>query len=173
MSALRLARGFTGRDRIVKFEGCYHGHADSLLVKAGSGALTLGEPSSPGVPAALAELTRWFHNGFALVAGAVRNRPGASEARCWPHHFDVGNGMQGAKQPVQHRRFEQQRIAPQLPFIAGQAMHVDGFAYGAGAGAGEHPHPGRLAADISLWGQPAAVQERPLAGMRVGVQPVI
>ncbi len=57
MSALRLARGYTGRDRIVKFEGCYHGHADSLLVKAGSGALTLGEPSSPGVPAALAELT--------------------------------------------------------------------------------------------------------------------
>ncbi len=57
MSALRLARGFTGRDKIVKFEGCYHGHSDSLLVKAGSGALTLGEPSSPGVPAALAELT--------------------------------------------------------------------------------------------------------------------
>jgi glutamate-1-semialdehyde 2,1-aminomutase len=57
MSALRLARGFTGRDRIVKFEGCYHGHVDSLLVKAGSGALTLGEPSSPGIPAALAELT--------------------------------------------------------------------------------------------------------------------
>ena len=57
MSAIRLARGFTGRDHIVKFEGCYHGHSDSLLVKAGSGALTLGEPSSPGVPAALAELT--------------------------------------------------------------------------------------------------------------------
>ena len=57
MSAIRLARGFTGRDRLVKFEGGYHGHADSLLVKAGSGALTLGEPSSPGVPAALAELT--------------------------------------------------------------------------------------------------------------------
>lgn len=57
MSAIRLARGYTGRDKIVKFEGCYHGHADSLLVKAGSGALTLGEPSSPGVPAALAELT--------------------------------------------------------------------------------------------------------------------
>jgi glutamate-1-semialdehyde 2,1-aminomutase len=57
MSALRLARGFTGRDKIVKFEGCYHGHADSLLVKAGSGALTLGEPNSPGVPAALAALT--------------------------------------------------------------------------------------------------------------------
>jgi glutamate-1-semialdehyde 2,1-aminomutase len=57
MSALRLARGFTGRDKIVKFEGNYHGHADSLLVKAGSGMLTLGEPSSPGVPSALAELT--------------------------------------------------------------------------------------------------------------------
>lgn len=51
MSAIRLARGFTGRDKILKFEGCYHGHADSLLVKAGSGALTLGVPSSPGVPA--------------------------------------------------------------------------------------------------------------------------
>ncbi|MDH5446176.1 MAG: glutamate-1-semialdehyde 2,1-aminomutase [Gammaproteobacteria bacterium] len=57
MSAIRLARGFTGRDKIVKFEGCYHGHADSLLVKAGSGALTLGVPTSPGVPAALAEYT--------------------------------------------------------------------------------------------------------------------
>jgi glutamate-1-semialdehyde 2,1-aminomutase len=57
MSAIRLARGFTGRDKIVKFEGCYHGHSDSLLIKAGSGALTLGVPSSPGVPAGLAEHT--------------------------------------------------------------------------------------------------------------------
>ena len=57
MSAIRLARGFTKRDRIVKFEGCYHGHADSLLVKAGSGALTLGVPTSPGVPADLARHT--------------------------------------------------------------------------------------------------------------------
>ena len=57
MSAIRLARGFTQRDKILKFEGCYHGHADSLLIKAGSGALTLGVPSSPGVPAALAQHT--------------------------------------------------------------------------------------------------------------------
>ena len=57
MSAIRLARGFTGRDTIVKFEGCYHGHSDSLLVKAGSGALTFGVPSSPGVPADLAKHT--------------------------------------------------------------------------------------------------------------------
>jgi glutamate-1-semialdehyde 2,1-aminomutase len=57
MSAIRLARGFTGRDKIVKFEGCYHGHGDSLLVKAGSGALTLGVPNSPGIPASLAKHT--------------------------------------------------------------------------------------------------------------------
>ena len=57
MSAIRLARGYTGRDKIVKFEGCYHGHADALLVKAGSGALTLGVPNSPGVPASVAEHT--------------------------------------------------------------------------------------------------------------------
>ena len=57
MSAIRLARGYTGRDSIFKFEGCYHGHSDSLLVKAGSGALTLGVPSSPGVPAAFAKHT--------------------------------------------------------------------------------------------------------------------
>ncbi len=57
MSAIRLARGYTGRDKILKFEGCYHGHSDSLLVKAGSGLLTLGVPTSPGVPAAFAENT--------------------------------------------------------------------------------------------------------------------
>ncbi|NVK32307.1 MAG: glutamate-1-semialdehyde 2,1-aminomutase [Gammaproteobacteria bacterium] len=57
MSAIRLARGFTARDKIVKFEGCYHGHADSLLIKAGSGALTNGVPTSPGVPAELAQHT--------------------------------------------------------------------------------------------------------------------
>lgn len=57
MSAIRLARGYTGRDKILKFEGCYHGHADALLVKAGSGALTLGVPSSPGIPADFAQHT--------------------------------------------------------------------------------------------------------------------
>ena len=64
MSAIRLARGFTHRDKILKFEGCYHGHADSLLVKAGSGALTLGVPSSPGIPESFAQhtLTVSFNN---------------------------------------------------------------------------------------------------------------
>jgi glutamate-1-semialdehyde 2,1-aminomutase len=57
MSAIRLARGYTGRERILKFEGCYHGHVDSLLVKAGSGVATLGIPGSPGIPKGLAELT--------------------------------------------------------------------------------------------------------------------
>jgi len=68
MSAIRLARGFTGRDKIVKFEGCYHGHSDSLLVKAGSGMLTLGVPSSPGVPASLAEhtITLPYNDGAAV-----------------------------------------------------------------------------------------------------------
>ncbi len=64
MSAIRLARGFTGRDKIIKFEGCYHGHGDSFLIKAGSGALTFGEPNSPGVPASIAAdtLTAEFNN---------------------------------------------------------------------------------------------------------------
>ncbi|WP_105257765.1 glutamate-1-semialdehyde 2,1-aminomutase [Pseudoalteromonas sp. T1lg88] len=64
MSAIRLARGYTGRDKILKFEGCYHGHADSLLVKAGSGALTLGVPNSPGIPEDFAKhtLTVSFNN---------------------------------------------------------------------------------------------------------------
>lgn len=64
MSAIRLARGHTGKNKIIKFEGCYHGHADCLLVKAGSGALTLGEPTSPGVPADFAKhtLTAEFNN---------------------------------------------------------------------------------------------------------------
>ncbi len=68
MSAIRLARGHTGRDKIVKFEGCYHGHSDSLLIKAGSGALTLGVPSSPGVPASLAEhtITLEYNNSAAV-----------------------------------------------------------------------------------------------------------
>ncbi len=70
MSAIRLARGYTGRNTIVKFEGCYHGHADSLLVKAGSGALTLGVPNSPGVPADFAKytLTSEFNNLAQLQA---------------------------------------------------------------------------------------------------------
>ena len=77
MSAIRLARAATGRDLIVKFEGCYHGHADSLLVAAGSGALTFGVPSSPGVPAALAHLTLTLpYNDIDAVRGLFAERGG-------------------------------------------------------------------------------------------------
>ena len=95
MSAIRLARGYTGRDKIIKFEGCYHGHSDSLLVKAGSGALTLGVPSSAGVPAALAEhtITLDFNNldqvreTFAQVGGQIACiivEPVAGNMNCVP-----------------------------------------------------------------------------------------
>jgi glutamate-1-semialdehyde 2,1-aminomutase len=95
MSAIRLARGFTGRDKIVKFEGCYHGHSDSLLVKAGSGALTLGVPTSPGVPVALAEHTLTLsyndldqvRDAFAKVGGQIACiivEPVAGNMNCIP-----------------------------------------------------------------------------------------
>ncbi|MBS0394197.1 MAG: glutamate-1-semialdehyde 2,1-aminomutase, partial [Proteobacteria bacterium] len=75
MSAIRLARGFTGRDKIVKFEGCYHGHSDSLLVKAGSGLLTQGVPTSAGVPAAMAAHTLTLsYNDLAQVREAFRSQ---------------------------------------------------------------------------------------------------
>jgi glutamate-1-semialdehyde 2,1-aminomutase len=81
MSALRLARGFTGRAKIVKFEGCYHGHGDSLLVKAGSGALTFGQPSSAGVPAEIAQLTIVVpYNDLAALAGVFAAEAGAIAA---------------------------------------------------------------------------------------------
>jgi glutamate-1-semialdehyde 2,1-aminomutase len=77
MTALRLARGYTGRPKIIKFEGCYHGHGDSLLVKAGSGALTFGQPSSAGVPAAIANETLVLtFNDLDEVAAAFKAHPG-------------------------------------------------------------------------------------------------
>jgi glutamate-1-semialdehyde 2,1-aminomutase len=95
MSAIRLARGYTGRDRIVKFEGCYHGHSDALLVKAGSGTLTLGVPTSPGVPAAVAAHTMTLtyndlvnvQEAFALAGeeiAAVIVEPVAGNMNCIP-----------------------------------------------------------------------------------------
>ena len=81
MSAIRLARGFTGRDKIIKFEGCYHGHADHLLVKAGSGALTLGQPNSPGVPADFAKHTlTCTYNDLESVRAAFEQYPAAIAA---------------------------------------------------------------------------------------------
>ncbi len=80
MSAVRLARGATGRDRIIKFEGCYHGHGDAFLVKAGSGALTLGVPTSPGVPAAFADLTVTLPYNDAATVSEVMADIGAEVA---------------------------------------------------------------------------------------------
>src|SRR5881394_863874 len=81
MSCLRLARGFTGRDRIIKFEGCYHGHVDSLLVNAGSGSLTHGQPDSAGVPAEFAALTISVpFNDIDAVRAAFRENPKAIAA---------------------------------------------------------------------------------------------
>ncbi len=95
MSAIRLARGYTGRDKILKFEGCYHGHSDSLLVKAGSGALTLGVPTSPGVPKDLAKhtLTLEYNNLEVVEAlfseigeeiGCIIVEPVAGNMNCIP-----------------------------------------------------------------------------------------
>src|SRR5947208_806874 len=81
MSCLRLARGFTGRDKIIKFEGCYHGHVDALLVQAGSGALTHGRPDSAGVPAEFAALTISIpFNNLEAVRAAFRENPKAIAA---------------------------------------------------------------------------------------------
>jgi glutamate-1-semialdehyde 2,1-aminomutase len=81
MSCLRLARGFTGRDKIIKFEGCYHGHVDALLVQAGSGALTHGQPDSAGVPAEFAALTISLpYNDIEAVRSAFRQNPKAIAA---------------------------------------------------------------------------------------------
>ncbi|NOY62148.1 MAG: glutamate-1-semialdehyde 2,1-aminomutase [Gammaproteobacteria bacterium] len=104
MSAIRLARGFTGRDKIIKFEGCYHGHSDSLLVKAGSGALTLGVPTSPGVPAALAEhtITLAYNNleeveqAFAQLGGQIACiivEPVAGNMNCVPPNAGFLEGL--------------------------------------------------------------------------------
>ena len=83
MSAIRLARGHTGRDKIVKFEGCYHGHSDSLLIKAGSGALTLGVPSSPGVPGGIAEHTITLEYNDADAVLSAFEDLGDQIACCW------------------------------------------------------------------------------------------
>ena len=99
MTALRLARGFTGRGKIVKFEGCYHGHGDSLLVKAGSGALTFGKPSSAGVPPAIAQR----HHGARL------QRPRRASRRRSPTH---GDDDRRRHRRAGRRQHEPDRAAP-------------------------------------------------------------
>ena len=90
MSAIRLARGFTKRDKIIKFDGCYHGHADSLLVKAGSGALTFGNPDSAGVPAAFTQHTIVLpYQRPGSGEGGVRGEPGTDRR----HHRRAGAGQ--------------------------------------------------------------------------------
>ncbi len=90
MSAIRLARGHTHRDKIIKFKGCYHGHADCLLVKAGSGALTLGQPNSPGVPADFAKHTlTCTYNDLDSVRTAFEKYP--SEIACIIFELVAGN----------------------------------------------------------------------------------
>ncbi|KTS75035.1 glutamate-1-semialdehyde 2,1-aminomutase [Pantoea stewartii] len=104
MSAIRLARGFTGRDKIIKFEGCYHGHADHLLVKAGSGALTLGQPNSPGVPADFAKHTltctyndldsvRAAFEQYPAAVAAIIVEPVAGNMNCIPPQADFLPGL--------------------------------------------------------------------------------
>ena len=84
MSAIRLARGFTERDKIIKFAGCYHGHVDSLLVKAGSGALTLGNPDSAGVPTSFAAETIVLpYNDLDAVAESLSSQSGQVAAIMW------------------------------------------------------------------------------------------
>ena len=105
MSAIRLARGFTGRDKIIKFEGCYHGHTDSLLVKAGSGALTLGVPTSPGVPADLAQhtLTLDYNKTDELENHFRRNRRSDCRSNCRTgcRKYELHSGKAGfSKQPA-------------------------------------------------------------------------
>lgn len=92
MTAIRLARGYTGRDKIIKFAGCYHGHVDSLLVKAGSGALTLGNPDSKGIPASFAAetLVLPFNDVAALEAAFAQHGPEIAAVIVEPYPANVG-----------------------------------------------------------------------------------
>ena len=150
MSAIRLARGYTGRDKIVKFEGCYHGHADGLLVKAGSGALTFGVPTSPGVPASMAEhtLTATFNDGAALEGifaqvgaqiAAVIVEPVAGNMGCIP---PLPGFLEGLRK---------------LCDDAGSLLIMDevmtGFRVGPRGAQGEHDLTGGVTGDLTVLGK--------------------
>lgn len=117
MSAIRLARGVTGRDRIVKFSGCYHGHADSLLVSAGSGLVTFGTPSSAGVPAAFAELTSVLPLDDMSAAEELLRREGSKIAAVIIEPIPANNGLLlQRKEFLQFLRQETERIGAILIF---------------------------------------------------------
>ena len=121
MSAIRLARGHTGRDKIIKFEGCYHGHSDSLLIKAGSGALTLGVPSSPGVPAGLAEHTITLPYNDADAVNAVFSEVGADIA-CVIVEAIAGNMNMVPPEPGFLETLREQCTAVGAVFIVDEVM---------------------------------------------------
>jgi glutamate-1-semialdehyde 2,1-aminomutase len=129
MSAIRLARGFTGRDRIIKFDGCYHGHGDSLLVKAGSGVATLGLPDSPGVPLCLAELTTVlpFNNQDALEQ---EFRARGSEIACVIVEPIVGN--MGCVAPIPEYLKQMREITAQYEAVLIFDEVMTGFRVAAG-----------------------------------------
>ena len=136
LSAIRLARGFTGRDAIVKFEGCYHGHADSLLVKAGSGALTFGVPTSPGVP----RRTRRPHPD----PGFQRRRRRARGVR------PVRRPDRGGDRRARRRKHELRASGPGLPGIAPRVLRR--ARGGARLRRGDDRLPGRARGAQALYG---------------------
>lgn len=146
MSAIRLARGYTGRDTIVKFEGCYHGHSDSLLVKAGSGALTLGVPSSPGVPAALADHTMTLpYNDPQAVRDAFSEH--GSHIACVIVEPVAGNMNCIPPQPGFLETLREECTASGAVLILDEVM--TGFRFGLGGAQGFY----RIDADITALGK--------------------
>ncbi len=156
MSAIRLARGFTGREKIVKFEGCWHGHGDSFLIKAGSSSLTLGAPDSPGVPQGVADSTLTLpYNDAAAVARAIADNPGQIAAII----VEPVAGNMGTVLPVDGFLQELRAVADKEDIVLIFDEVITGFRVGPG---GAQQHYG-IAPDLTCLGKivggglPAAV----------------